>query len=132
MNIANKLHHIDVIHTLASIRSSGGHNSDTFTKAADISFSSHAPYSKNKKKSPSHNIYDLAWRTFMNPISNSTGEMIVSSQKYHVQETAVSLYETRMKVTVRKFQKEDIGSYRCIAKNSLGEVDSSIRLYGEL
>ncbi|XP_059616919.1 lachesin [Phlebotomus argentipes] len=58
-----------------------------------------------------------------------TGEMIVSSAKYHVQETAKSLYETRMSVTVRNFRKEDVGSYRCIAKNSLGEVDSSIRLY---
>lgn len=56
--------------------------------------------------------------------------MIVSSPKYNVQETPLSLYETRMTVTIRKFQKEDIGSYRCIAKNSLGEVDSSIRLYG--
>lgn len=59
----------------------------------------------------------------------STGEMIVSSAKYHVQETAKSIYETRMSVTVRNFKKEDVGSYRCIAKNSLGEVDSSIRLY---
>ncbi|KAJ6637534.1 Lachesin [Pseudolycoriella hygida] len=58
-----------------------------------------------------------------------TGEMIVSSPKYNVQEISQSLYETHMTVTVRKFQKEDIGSYRCIAKNSLGEVDSSIRLY---
>lgn len=57
--------------------------------------------------------------------------MIVSSPKYNVQESSKSLYETRMTVTVRKFQKEDVGSYRCIAKNSLGEVDSSIRLYGE-
>lgn len=61
----------------------------------------------------------------------STGEMIVSSPKYNVQEISQSLYETHMMVTVRKFQKEDIGSYRCIAKNSLGEVDSSIRLYGK-
>lgn len=36
-----------------------------------------------------------------------------------------------MSVTVKKFEKEDVGSYRCIAKNSLGEVDSSIRLYGK-
>lgn len=57
--------------------------------------------------------------------------MIVSSPKYNVQESSKSSYETRMTVTVRKFQKEDVGSYRCIAKNSLGEVDSSIRLYGE-
>lgn len=61
----------------------------------------------------------------------STGEMIVSSSKYHVQENSVSMYETRMSMIVRKFQKDDVGSYRCIAKNSLGEVDSSIRLYGK-
>ncbi|XP_039431683.1 lachesin [Culex pipiens pallens] len=58
-----------------------------------------------------------------------TGEMIVSSPKYHVQDTPKSMYETKMSLTVRSFQKEDVGSYRCIAKNSLGEVDSSIRLY---
>ncbi|XP_020717795.1 lachesin isoform X1 [Ceratitis capitata] len=58
-----------------------------------------------------------------------TGEMIVSSLKYHVQESSKSMYETKMTMIVRKFQKDDVGSYRCIAKNSLGEVDSSIRLY---
>ncbi|KRF94010.1 uncharacterized protein Dmoj_GI14901 [Drosophila mojavensis] len=56
-------------------------------------------------------------------------EMIVSSAKYHVQEHSQSMYETKMSMIVRKFQKDDVGSYRCIAKNSLGEVDSSIRLY---
>ncbi|XP_059223212.1 uncharacterized protein LOC106086339 [Stomoxys calcitrans] len=58
-----------------------------------------------------------------------TGEMIVSSLKYHVQEASKSMYETKMTLIVRKFLKDDVGSYRCIAKNSLGEVDSSIRLY---
>ncbi|KAH8287105.1 hypothetical protein KR054_002672, partial [Drosophila jambulina] len=58
-----------------------------------------------------------------------TGEMIVTSIKYHVQESTQSMYETKMSMIVRKFQKDDVGSYRCIAKNSLGEVDSSIRLY---
>ncbi|KAM8720421.1 hypothetical protein ACLKA7_006466 [Drosophila subpalustris] len=58
-----------------------------------------------------------------------TGEMIVSSNKYHVQDNSQSMYETKMSMIVRKFQKDDVGSYRCIAKNSLGEVDSSIRLY---
>ncbi|KAI8033920.1 hypothetical protein M5D96_013322 [Drosophila gunungcola] len=58
-----------------------------------------------------------------------TGEMIVTSGKYHVQESSQSMYETKMSMIVRKFQKDDVGSYRCIAKNSLGEVDSSIRLY---
>ncbi|KAG5683421.1 hypothetical protein PVAND_012704 [Polypedilum vanderplanki] len=58
-----------------------------------------------------------------------SGEMIVSSTKYAVHEYSKSLYEMKMTVIVKKFEKEDIGSYRCIAKNSLGEVDSSIRLY---
>lgn len=58
--------------------------------------------------------------------------MIVSSSKYLVQEHSRSLYEMKMSVTVKKFEKIDVGSYRCIAKNSLGEVDSSIRLYGKL
>lgn len=56
----------------------------------------------------------------------------MSSSKYVVQEHSRSLYEMKMTVTVKKFEKDDVGSYRCIAKNSLGEVDSSIRLYGEL
>lgn len=57
--------------------------------------------------------------------------MIVSSPKFIVVDAHTSVYETRMSVTVKHFAKEDIGSYRCIAKNSLGEVDSSIRLYGK-
>lgn len=60
------------------------------------------------------------------------GEMVTSSFKHVVQEVAKSLYETKMSLTVRDFQTEDVGSYRCIAKNSLGEVESSIRLYGNL
>ncbi|KAL5276015.1 hypothetical protein ACFFRR_001691 [Megaselia abdita] len=56
-------------------------------------------------------------------------EMIVASNKYGVTEIVKSQYETKMTIIVRNFQKEDVGSYRCIAKNSLGEVDSSIRLY---
>ncbi|XP_017461145.1 PREDICTED: dachshund homolog 1-like, partial [Rhagoletis zephyria] len=46
-------------------------------------------------------------------------EMIVSSSRYHVQESSKSMYETKMTMIVRKFQKDDVGSYRCIAKNSL-------------
>lgn len=58
--------------------------------------------------------------------------MVISSQKYDVQVVTKSLFEVRMTVIVRNLQKEDAGSYRCIAKNSLGEVESSIRLYGNV
>ncbi|KAL1509711.1 hypothetical protein ABEB36_004407 [Hypothenemus hampei] len=58
-----------------------------------------------------------------------TGEMVVSSSKYKVETTSKSSFEVKMAVTITNLQKEDIGSYRCIAKNSLGEVESNIRLY---
>lgn len=58
-----------------------------------------------------------------------TGEMVINSDKYEVHTVTKSLFEVRMTVVVRNLQKEDAGSYRCIAKNSLGEVESNIRLY---
>lgn len=56
----------------------------------------------------------------------------MSSPKHQVEELTKSMYETKMTLRVRQFDRNDVGSYRCIAKNSLGEVDSNIRLYGEL
>lgn len=58
--------------------------------------------------------------------------MVISSAKYEVKTASKSLFETKMTMNLRYFQKEDSGSYKCVAKNSLGEVESSIRLYGTL
>lgn len=60
------------------------------------------------------------------------GEMVVpSSTKYDIEISETSAYETTMKLTIKNFQVADRGSYKCIAKNSLGDVESSIRLYGK-
>lgn len=56
--------------------------------------------------------------------------MVISSNKYEVINTVISSFESRMVLTVRKLALVDVGGYRCVAKNSLGEVDSVIRLYG--
>lgn len=50
---------------------------------------------------------------------------------HDVQAVPKSQFEVRMILTIRDLQKQDVGTYRCAAKNSLGEVESSIRLYGE-
>nr|CAD7571323.1 unnamed protein product [Timema californicum] len=57
------------------------------------------------------------------------GEMVISSDKYEVKLISKSMFEVRMVLVIRNFQQRDEGSYRCIAKNSLGEVESNIRLY---
>lgn len=59
------------------------------------------------------------------------GDMLITSDKYSVEEEERTLFEIKMRVTIRNFQKNDVGSYRCLAKNSLGEVESNIRLYGK-
>lgn len=57
--------------------------------------------------------------------------MVISSNKHLVQNIAKSSFESKMILTIKKLQMNDLGGYRCIAKNSLGEVDSNIRLYGK-
>ncbi|KAJ8736436.1 hypothetical protein PYW08_007092 [Mythimna loreyi] len=58
-----------------------------------------------------------------------SNEMVISSSKYEVVNTVISSFESRMALTVRRLTAADVGGYRCVAKNSLGEVDSVIRLY---
>lgn len=55
--------------------------------------------------------------------------MVISDSKHEVRVTARSMFEVRMSLTVRNLHPDDAGSYRCVAKNSVGEVESSIRLY---
>jgi neurotrimin len=35
-----------------------------------------------------------------------------------------------MTLTIKNISREDFGGYRCIVRNSLGETDGVIRLYG--
>lgn len=56
--------------------------------------------------------------------------MIISNERYEVQELTKSMFEVKMVLIIRKFQRSDVGSYHCIAKNSLGDVDSVVKLHG--
>ena len=46
-------------------------------------------------------------------------------------ETQVNNHITQMRLDIIEVRENDITSYRCVAKNSLGETDGKIRLYGE-
>ncbi|KAG7210533.1 hypothetical protein KM043_012053 [Ampulex compressa] len=57
------------------------------------------------------------------------GGMIIASVRDDVKTIAKSQFEVQMILAIRSLQKSDMGAYRCMAKNSLGEVESNIRLY---
>lgn len=57
--------------------------------------------------------------------------MIISNDKYLMSEEASSYYSVTMKLLVRNFQKTDPGGYKCISKNSIGDAEGNIRLYGK-
>lgn len=47
----------------------------------------------------------------------------------YVQEVFENVYKVVMKLTIVDVDIEDFGAYKCVAKNSLGETDGSIKLY---
>lgn len=50
--------------------------------------------------------------------------------KYTITDTRMG-YKVHMVLTIHKIQERDIGTYKCIATNSLGKSEGSIRLYGK-
>jgi neurotrimin len=59
------------------------------------------------------------------------GEMIITNDRYHMSETENSMYAVQMMLVIRKLQKSDMGGYKCISKNSIGDAEGTIRIYGE-
>lgn len=66
----------------------------------------------------------------INPFSVS-GEMIISNHKYSMSEVKTSVYSVQMRLVIMNLQKQDLGGYKCISKNSIGDAEGNIRLYGE-
>lgn len=56
---------------------------------------------------------------------------IITSRKYVVQHYTTTQYIRKMTLTIKNFAINDAGAYECVAKNSLGEVRGSIRVYGK-
>lgn len=57
--------------------------------------------------------------------------MIITNERYLMTETENSMYAVQMTLMIRKLQKSDMGGYKCISKNSIGDAEGTIRLYGE-
>ncbi|XP_072402627.1 lachesin-like [Diabrotica undecimpunctata] len=61
--------------------------------------------------------------------TRESGEMIISNDKYYMTEINNSYYSVQMKLIIRRFHKADLGGYKCISKNSIGDAEGNIRLY---
>ncbi|KAK0168849.1 hypothetical protein PV327_002614 [Microctonus hyperodae] len=61
--------------------------------------------------------------------TRESGEMIITNHKYSMTEDKMSDYSVQMRLIIRNLHKSDLGGYKCISKNSIGEAESNIRLY---
>lgn len=50
------------------------------------------------------------------------------SKKYRLKESR-NLYNASIRLVIKNFTRSDAGQYKCVATNSLGRSDESIRLY---
>lgn len=56
---------------------------------------------------------------------------IFSGEKFDYGVDDSSSYKVIMRLHIKKITSADFGSYKCLAKNSLGETDGSIKLYSK-
>ncbi|XP_054714660.1 lachesin-like [Uloborus diversus] len=56
------------------------------------------------------------------------GLMLLNNKKYHLEEDRDG-YKIHMRIRIGNLRENDFGSYKCVAKNTLGEKEGFIRLY---
>ncbi|KZC06875.1 Lachesin, partial [Dufourea novaeangliae] len=57
-------------------------------------------------------------------------EILIEGHKYSVREERFG-YTVSMSLLIKDFTELDVGSYRCVSRNSLGKADGTLRLYGK-
>jgi len=70
-----------------------------------------------------------AWPKPINYWTFGTGEMIVANDKFVVEENELNGYKFQLVLVIKKLEKGDFGTYRCISKNSIGQAEEVVELY---
>ncbi|CAH1378257.1 unnamed protein product [Tenebrio molitor] len=64
----------------------------------------------------------------MNHWMRSTGEKLIPSEKYVIEEVPINEYSLLMNLTIRNLEKRDFGGYTCSSSNALGKAEGTVRL----
>lgn len=76
----------------------------------------------------------LECQTESNPMAETfwiLNDHSITQGSKHTIRTTTNSYRTYSKLVIKNVTKSDFGMYRCSSKNSLGETEGTIRLYGE-
>ena len=57
--------------------------------------------------------------------------MIVPSLKYNISDQVLSDYQVVSTLLIRNLNKNDFAQYVCVAKNTIGKSEESIKIYGK-
>lgn len=57
---------------------------------------------------------------------------LCSRGKHEISEERISLYQLRTILVISQFESDDVGTYTCVATNTLGKAEGTLRLYGSV
>ena len=60
-----------------------------------------------------------------------SGAMIVPSSKYNISDDVISDYQFVSTLLIKSLNKNDFAQYVCVAKNTIGKSEETIKIYGE-
>ncbi|XP_022226033.1 limbic system-associated membrane protein isoform X1 [Drosophila obscura] len=70
-----------------------------------------------------------AYPKSINYWTRERGEIVPPGGKYSANVTEIGGYRNSMKLHINPLSQAEFGAYRCVAKNSLGDTDGTIKLY---
>ncbi|XP_017064311.1 limbic system-associated membrane protein isoform X1 [Drosophila eugracilis] len=70
-----------------------------------------------------------AYPKSINYWTRERGEIVPPGGKYSANVTEMGGYRNSMRLHINPLTQAEFGSYRCVAKNSLGDTDGTIKLY---
>jgi neurotrimin len=83
-------------------------------------------------KMVSYWIKEPLGRNFQQSYENPRQNVLQDGEKYNITESFSAHYKISLRMRISNFSESDVGIYTCIASNTMGRANATIRLYGEI